>query len=96
MPVSLTATERSALRVLYTGGPMAASSVGAAMIWAKPRRGRTVSASGGGDYAAQMLLGRLRKRGLVRVQSGTGSSVWEITPAGGAALRAAAPGTNYG
>lgn len=52
-----------------------------------PRMGRGVATGGGGDYAAQMLLGRLRKRGLVRTLVTEGSSVWAITAAGITELR---------
>lgn len=43
------------------------------------RSGHVVANHGGGDYAAQMMLGRLRKQGLVRVANGPGSSTWELT-----------------
>lgn len=36
------------------------------ILW-QARKGRVCSVNGGGDYAAQMLLGRMRKAGLVRV-----------------------------
>lgn len=45
------------------------------------------SCNGGGDYAAQMFLGRLRSRGLVRDSGGEGTTLWELTPAGRAAFR---------
>jgi hypothetical protein len=41
-----------------------------------------VSSNGGGDYPAQMLLGRLRKLGWAQVARGEGSSRWELTTAG--------------
>lgn len=44
------------------------------------RSGRIASASGGGDYAAQMLLGRMKKAGLVE------HSRWRITAAGRRAI----------
>jgi hypothetical protein len=50
------------------------------------RAGRRASANGGGDYAAQMYLGRLRKLGLARVLPGEGSSKWALTSAGRAKL----------
>jgi hypothetical protein len=53
-----------------------------AVIWANKKRGRTSSANGGGDYAAQMLLGRMRKAGLVRTIHSEGSSRWEVTALG--------------
>lgn len=43
------------------------------------RSGRGVSVNGGGDYAAQMLLGRLKKAGLVEHAPGEGSSRWRLT-----------------
>lgn len=43
-------------------------------VWGRNRRSRGCSGHGGGDYAAQMLLGRMRKAGLVRVAPGEGSS----------------------
>ena len=59
-------------------------------LWGDSRRGRIASADGGGDYAAQMLLGRLRKAGLVRVAHGeevwAGCSIWELTEKGGKEL----------
>lgn len=67
--------------VLYLGsGQRAASEVGA-YLWPSPHR-RGCASHGGGYYAAQMLLGRLRKRGLVRVAHGPGSSRWELTESG--------------
>lgn len=57
-----------------------------ALLWADRRQGRVSAVQGGGDYAAQMLLGRLRKQGLVCVVSddrcGAGSSMWTTTPSG--------------
>jgi hypothetical protein len=76
----LSRIEQAALRCLSVG-PEPAGVVGA-MVWQERRNGRTSAVQGGGDYAAQMLLGRLRKRGFVRVQNGEGSSVWEITDSG--------------
>lgn len=62
-------------------GAMAASLLGA-MLWGKDRKGRVIAQQGGGDYAAQMLLGRMKKAGLVRTLSGAGSSRWELTADG--------------
>lgn len=73
-----TATNR-ALMVLLEH-PTAASLVGAC-VWPF-RTGAIVSSNGGGDYAAQMLLGRMRKSGMVRTQHGPGSSQWELTGEG--------------
>jgi hypothetical protein len=69
---------------LLEAGPTSADTIGAA-LW--PGRKTAICAShGGGDYAAQMLLGRMRKRGLVRVAAGEGSSRWEPTVDGIRAL----------
>jgi hypothetical protein len=46
------------------------------------RTSKTTSNGGGGDYAAQMLLGRLRKAGFVRVQPRSITSIWELTALG--------------
>ncbi len=56
------------------------------------RRGRVAAATGGGDFAAQMLLGRLRKDGLVCGLPLTdgGATIWTLTFMGvKAAARAA-------
>ena len=59
------------------------------ILW-QARKGRISSVNGGGDYAAQMLLGRMRKSGLVRVHPRSITSVWILTPEGKErALRAA-------
>jgi hypothetical protein len=68
-------------RYLSEHGPQAASIVGA-VLWRGRKRGRVVSTNGGGDYAAQMLLGRMRKAGLVRLAWSEGSSLWEVTTLG--------------
>jgi len=75
----LSRTERRMLEIVRDAGRDGADchSIGAA-LW-PIRSGRVASASGGGDYAAQMMLGRLRKRGLVRVNLGCGSSRWSLT-----------------
>lgn len=78
-----TATAR-ALRYLAANGPSPADLVGAA-VWEGEgvRRGKTTSMGGGGDYGAQMLLGRMRKAGLVRVAHGDAhTSQWELTELG--------------
>ena len=64
------------LRYLRDNGPSYSSAIGAVI---RNRRGRRVSASGGGDYAAQMLLGRMKKAGLVQHAPSDGSSVWRLT-----------------
>ncbi len=63
------------------GRAMAADELGAE-LW-PDRTGRCGHAiTGGGDYAAQMLLGRMRKAGLVRTTHDPGSSRWELTTKG--------------
>ena len=82
--MSFTATQR-ALLCLYDGGYNGLSSgeVGGA-VW--PDRvitfGRGVSSNGGGDYAAQMLLGRLKKAKLVEYAPGEGSTRWRLSTKG--------------
>lgn len=71
---------RAALAYLHKHGEADAGSIGA-HLW-RDRKGRGISASGGGDYAAQMLLGRLRKAGLVTTSSGEGATRWTLTPSG--------------
>ncbi len=73
------ATQR-VLHQLYGGKALTACEIGTS-LWGDTRRGRVSSAWGGGDYAAQMLLGRMRKRGLVRVEfdPNPGASKWIIT-----------------
>lgn len=61
-------------------GPLPADHVGGA-VW-PDRTKRGTANHGGGDYAAQMLLGRLRRAGLVRTLHRDGSSIWELTPKG--------------
>lgn len=64
-----------------------ASEIGAA-VWPDRviRGGRGVSSNGGGDYAAQMLLGRLKKAGLVEYASslmpGAGTTRWRLSVRG--------------
>lgn len=70
-------------------GPTAADVVGA-KLWPN-RTSKATSMGGGGDYAAQMLLGRLRKAGLARVVSGDGSSRWALTPNGQRVARMTVP-----
>lgn len=71
------------LRIMLKAGPTDATTLGA-MLWkADERAGRIASTNGGGDYAAQMLLGRLRVLGLVRADHRReGSSHWVLTEAG--------------
>lgn len=90
-----TTTGRALL--LLARRPMTAGELGNELWRTAMRRGRIASASGGGDYAAQMLLGRLRKAGLARTKYAgpgwAGCSVWELTEAGvKAAVRAVLDG----
>lgn len=78
----------NALVILVGRGPMSADDFGGD-LWAGKKRGRTTSSGGGGDYAAQMFLGRLRKLGYAQTLHTEGSSRWEATPAGRNALAAA-------
>lgn len=71
-------------------GGMAASSLGA-ILW-PDRTSHVIAQQGGGDYAAQMLLGRMRRAGLVRVLPGSGSSRWGLTGEGHRAASRATPG----
>jgi len=64
--------------------PSAAWEVGQA-VW--PDGKCRIPSTGGGHYAAQMLLGRMRKQGHVQTQHSEGSSVWEITTTGRGFLR---------
>ena len=59
------------------GRVMTAGEVGAKLWPTRTKSG--VSINGGGDYAAQMLLGRMRRAGLVRTTRDPGSSRWELT-----------------
>lgn len=72
-----------ACRFLSASGPQSADMVGS-ILWRDRKRGRVSSSNGGGDYAAQMLLGRMRKAGLVRHarSEGRGSTRWEVTALG--------------
>ena len=86
----MTTTDRVLLFLLGNGeGPRqierivhgaAASEVGDVITNRGP--GRRASVNGGGDYAAQMLLGRMRKAGLVEHAPSDGSSRWRLTQAG--------------
>jgi hypothetical protein len=70
-----------ALHYLITHGPSTADTIGI-HVWAGRKRGKTTSMGGGGDYAAQMLLGRLKSAGLVQQTHGEGSTRWEIATRG--------------
>jgi hypothetical protein len=80
--VKRTASDR-ALIALYNNGDRSGLScfdVGQA-VWSD-RTGRIAAGRGGGDYAAQMLLGRLKKAGLVEHAPSQGSALWRLTPDG--------------
>jgi len=85
-----TATQR-ALLCLHDGGynGLSAGEVGAS-VWPERecRPGRGVSVNGGGDYAAQMLLGRLKKAGLVEYATSEGSTRWRLSTKGRDEVRA--------
>lgn len=70
-----------ACRYLAANGPQSADMVGT-IVWKGKKRGRVTSSGGGGDYGAQMLLGRMKKAGLVRHARSEGSTLWEVTELG--------------
>lgn len=72
-------TTQKVILYLHKHGPSGCFEVGEII---DNRRGRIAANGGGGDYAAQMLLGRMRKAGLVRVGNYEGSSKWELTQPG--------------
>lgn len=76
-------TAHAVCRYLVEQGPTTADTIGA-FLWHDRKRGRVSAPQGGGDYAAQMLLGRLKTAGLVQhTHSWRGSStMWEVTAAG--------------
>jgi hypothetical protein len=76
-----TSTTDRVLRYLSDRGPSGCADVGTAIKNRTGTRGG-VSSNGGGDYAAQMLLGRLKKAGLVEHAPSDGSSLWRLTAAG--------------
>jgi hypothetical protein len=83
--VNLTASQRALVYLYNSEGSEGVScfDVGNA-VWPERviRGGRGVSVNGGGDYAAQMLLGRLKKTGLVEYAPSTGSSRWRLSAKG--------------
>ena len=83
--VPKTTATRRALLCLHDGGynGLSCGEVGA-RVWPERecRPGRGVSVNGGGDYAAQMLLGRLKKAGLVEYAPSEGSSRWRLSMKG--------------
>lgn len=80
-----TASQRALLYLYADAGHVGIScyEVGNA-VWPdrEVRGGRGVSVNGGGDYAAQMLLGRLKKAGLVEHATSEGSSRWRLSTKG--------------
>ncbi len=83
--MSFTATQRALLCLYKEAGRDGVScyEVGHA-AWPDRvlRGGRGVSVNGGGDYAAQMLLGRLKKAGLAEHAPSEGSSRWRLSVKG--------------
>jgi hypothetical protein len=77
-------TSSRVLRYLLVNGPSTASIIGATVWRDVVRHGPIYARSnGGGDYAMQCLLGKLRKKDLVRVVHDDGrTSRWEITVEG--------------
>lgn len=73
-------TTDKVLLLLFERGPQGCSAVGEVIT--NRSGGPRVGSNGGGDYAAQMLLGRMKKKGLVRHAHSPGSTVWELTSAG--------------
>jgi len=79
-----TTTQRALLCLRASGwNGISAGEVGES-VW--PDRvigfGRGVSSNGGGDYAALMLLGRLKKAGLVEYAPSEGSTRWRLSTKG--------------
>jgi hypothetical protein len=89
--VSSTPTQRALLYLYNTAGDRGVTcfEVGEAVWPDRPavRAGKGVSHQGGGDYAAQMLLGRLKKAGQVEHAPSEGSTRWRLTKAGLVAAR---------
>jgi hypothetical protein len=79
-----TTTER-ALVILLNEWRADREGVAADLLGAKlwpDRTGRISAPHGGGDYAAQMLLGRMKKAELVQHSASAGSSRWQLTQKG--------------
>jgi hypothetical protein len=93
--MSLSPRERALLYLYKDAGRAGVScfDVGSA-VWPDRvvRSGRGVANGGGGDYAAQMLLGRMKKAGLVEHAPSEGSSRWRLSQGGLTAVRALAAG----
>ena len=84
--MSFTASQRALMYLFSHAAPgdgVSCFDVGNA-VWPdrEVRCGRGVANGGGGDYAAQMLLGRLKKAGLVEHAPSDGSSRWRLTGEG--------------
>ena len=78
---SAKATIRELAIIYLAGGPRVAWMIGE-HLW-PDRKGAIVAAKGGGDYAAQMLMGRMRKAGIVRARKmNVGATELEITDKG--------------
>jgi hypothetical protein len=77
----MNATARALLVFAAFGKDGACAANFGAKMWPTSTR-KATSMGGGGDYAAQMMLGRLRKAGFVQVQSGSITSIWELTALG--------------
>ena len=90
--MSLSPRERALLYLYKEAGRDGVScfDVGGA-VW-PDRTGRIAASGGGGDYAAQMLLGRMKKAGLVEHAPSEGSSRWRLSQGGLTAVRARAAG----
>lgn len=63
-------------------GKTTSASVFGAVYFGPDRTSKGYSMGGGGDYPAQMLLGRLRKKGWAATPYSEGSSQWELTSSG--------------
>jgi hypothetical protein len=77
----MTATARALLVFAAFGKEGASAGNFGAKMW-PVRKGHVIASQGGGDYAAQMMLGRLRKAGFVQVRTDSITSVWELTALG--------------
>lgn len=81
-PTKPKTTTLRVLEYLRDHGETDASSIGS-VIWRDLERHNVYARSnGGGDYAMQMMLGRMRRSSLVRTSNSEGSSRWHITPEG--------------
>ena len=81
--MSFTASQRALVYLYKDTGGVSCFDVGNA-VWPdrEIRGGHGVSVNGGGDYAAQMLLGRLKKAGLVEYAPSEGSTRWRLSTLG--------------